>query len=487
MKFHESETVELKRTLTKDLAKEVVAFLNTRNGTIYIGVDDKGNILGVSNIDKTMREIRDIIRDQILPTTEGLCIIGSLLEDDKMVISVKVNKGSKLYYIKKEGRSATGCFYRDGTSSVPMSEDEIERRQIASLRDDKLSLIDIESHGDNFTFEILKIKLRNRGVEINDKTFERSFKLLTKDGKYNLLAELLADKNFYSIQVCIFNGNDKLSYSRRNNFGQQCLLQVYEDVKHYCEALNDTYIDDSGFPRRTKTMFNEKAFEEAWINALVHNDWIHGNPPSIYWYDDRMEIMSYGGLKEGLTRENFFDGVSDPVNKELMDIFVQCDIGDRSGHGVPKVIEAYGRDAFKFLGVGIMVTIPFDKKGFKKEEDSAETSHELHNNFTITSQQLHNNFTETSQKLHNNFTITSHELHNNFTESSQNFTVNEEKVIGIIEADNKITTDEIAFKIGLSRRAVQDIINILKSKGVLVRTGSRKRGYWQIVEKENEV
>ena len=59
-------------------------------------------------------------------------------------------------------------------------------------------------------------------------------------------------------------------------------------------------------------------------------------------------------------------------------------------------------------------------------------------------------------------------------------------MIGIIEADNKITTDEIAFKIGLSRRAVQDIINILKSKGVLVRTGSRKRGYWQIVEKENE-
>ena len=54
-------------------------------------------------------------------------------------------------------------------------------------------------------------------------------------------------------------------------------------------------------------------------------------------------------------------------------------------------------------------------------------------------------------------------------------------MIGIIEANNKITIDEIASKIGLSRRAVQDIINILKSKGVLVRTGSRNCGYWQIV------
>lgn len=63
MKFQESETIELKRMLNKDFAKEVVSFLNTRNGTIYIGVDDNGDIVGVSNVDKTMRVIRDIIRD----------------------------------------------------------------------------------------------------------------------------------------------------------------------------------------------------------------------------------------------------------------------------------------------------------------------------------------------------------------------------------------------------------------------------------------
>lgn len=63
MKFQETESIELKRSLNKDFAKEVVAFLNTRNGTIYVGVDDEGNITGVDNVDKTMREIRDVIRD----------------------------------------------------------------------------------------------------------------------------------------------------------------------------------------------------------------------------------------------------------------------------------------------------------------------------------------------------------------------------------------------------------------------------------------
>lgn len=69
MKFLESETTELKRTLNKDFAKEVVAFLNTRDGVIYIGIDDNGKVLGVPNIDKTMRglEILFVIRSSPLP------------------------------------------------------------------------------------------------------------------------------------------------------------------------------------------------------------------------------------------------------------------------------------------------------------------------------------------------------------------------------------------------------------------------------------
>lgn len=91
-----------------------------------------------------MREIRDIIRDQILPSTEGLCEIVSLLEDDKTIITVKVTKGTKLYYVKKEGRSATGCFFRDGTSSTPMGEEEIERRFIQTYSR-HLSMVEIPS------------------------------------------------------------------------------------------------------------------------------------------------------------------------------------------------------------------------------------------------------------------------------------------------------------------------------------------------------
>ena len=76
--------------------------------------------------------------------------------------------------------------------------------------------------------------------------------------------------------------------------------------------------------------------------------------------------------------------------------------------------------------------------------------------------------------------VTSQILHSNFTED---FTENDEKVLSLIKSNNGITTGEIASKIGLSRRAVQNIINLFKSKGILIRVGSDRRCYWQIVEK----
>ena len=51
--FIESESVELKEILKEDILKEVVAFANTSGGTIYVGIDNEGNELGVQDVDKT--------------------------------------------------------------------------------------------------------------------------------------------------------------------------------------------------------------------------------------------------------------------------------------------------------------------------------------------------------------------------------------------------------------------------------------------------
>ncbi len=66
MKLYESETVELKEIYTPDLKNEIIAFANTNGGTIYIGVQDSGEIIGLDNADFVMQQISNSLRDSIL-------------------------------------------------------------------------------------------------------------------------------------------------------------------------------------------------------------------------------------------------------------------------------------------------------------------------------------------------------------------------------------------------------------------------------------
>ena len=66
----EDKRNEFKIKLTETLEKEVIAFLNTEGGNIFIGIDDKGNINGITgNIDLLQRVIKDRIKDNIMPST----------------------------------------------------------------------------------------------------------------------------------------------------------------------------------------------------------------------------------------------------------------------------------------------------------------------------------------------------------------------------------------------------------------------------------
>ncbi|MDO4325020.1 MAG: ATP-binding protein [bacterium] len=85
------------------LEKEVVAFLNNREGGIlYIGVDDDGNPVGVSVLDETQLKIADRIKNNILPSTMGLFDIVTDVADGIPVIKILISNGTeKPYYIKK--------------------------------------------------------------------------------------------------------------------------------------------------------------------------------------------------------------------------------------------------------------------------------------------------------------------------------------------------------------------------------------------------
>lgn len=55
--------------------------------------------------------------------------------------------------------------------------------------------------------------------------------------------------------------------------------------------------------RKDIKLFDKDAFREAWFNACLHNDWLDGTPPAIYIFNDRLEIVSTGGLPYNMTKK----------------------------------------------------------------------------------------------------------------------------------------------------------------------------------------
>ena len=56
-----------------------------------------------------------------------------------------------------------------------------------------------------------------------------------------------------------------------------------------------------------------------------------------------------------------------------------------------------------------------------------------------------------------------------------------QKVLELISVDDKITTQEMADKLEISRRAVAKTIAKLQSVGILRRVGPDKGGHWEII------
>ena len=425
----ETELVEFKKT-TGELKEGIVSLASMLNkngkGTLYFGVRNDGEIVGQQIGDRTMREISqsiaNAIKPQIIPT-----IIMELC-DDKNIIKVNVEGDEKPY-------SAYGKYYmRSADEDREISPQQL-RRLMLSISN---SIVNIEANNQELTFEQLKTLYAGNNLTLRENTFKQNLNLLTRDGTYNLLAGILADANSYSIKVAVFRGTNKTDLVKRNEYGYKCMLVAVKQVLDYMEALNETVVDVGGSLRKERSLFDFSCFREAWLNACLHNRWSRQTPPAVYMFDDRIEIISVGGLPDGLTLEEFYEGKSKPVNLELQQIMVQLDYIEQTGHGVPLIVSRYGKEVFDITENFITVTIPLNR--------AEKTEPDLFQNDDV------------DVLLEDR----------------------DEKILSLMKANSSIKVNEISRQVGLGMTTITKRIRQLKEEGTIERTGSKKKGHWVV-------
>ena len=335
-------------------------------------------------------------------------------------------------------------FIRIGSSKNNIKKYPKREIQLFKILDGRVETIEtLVSKYQDLTFNKLFGYYGSKGIILKEDTFEKNLRLRNKDGEYNMLAQLLSDNSHIPLRVSIFEGETKASplFSVRE-FGDNCILYSLDNLLQYGDVLNLIQADEENrvVERKDVPLFDNKAFREAIINAVLHNYWVSGNEPMISVFSDRIEILSRGTLAPAQTMEGFYLGESVPVNEKLSEIFLQLHISEKSGRGIPTIIETYGKDAISFRENSIVVTIPF------------------------------NNIRKVGKKI---------------GKSDVNrapLNPRRQTILLEIRQNPYITKQELAEKIGVSTTAIDNNIAYLRQNDYLERVGKTKGGYWKIVE-----
>ena len=428
----ENETTEFKASMSQ-LDKGIIgltAMLNRHNhGTLYIGVDDDGNVIGMDvgagTVETIRNRIRSFVQPQVVPE-----ISRHETDDGRSYISVRVT-GYNIPY------SCDGRYYIRNVSSNEFAGPDVVAQLVMARGIDLLK--DQRSDLQELTFNTLFGIMVTRDLHPRkDAGFYRSHGMVDEHGMFNLTAYLVSDQNSIPMQVVRFNGTDRTAVSSRTDFGGQSLIASARAILEHVSSYMLTEVDLSGGERTERNLFDFDAFREAWINACVHNSWGALVPPSVLVFFDRMEIVSYGRIPFPLAMDDFYNGDSRPVNRSLFELFTIVGLTEQSGHGVPTIVRSYGREAFHITDNGMVVTIPFSfEPDFARARKAVEDVSDL-------------------------------------DEDSR-------KVLRYLDSNPDAKLSDVAEETGISLSSVKKIVSSLKSEGRLRNDGTNRNSRWVVL------
>ena len=337
MTFLESMNVELKEILTSELKKEVVAFANTCDGIIYIGVNDKGEVIGVENSDDVIERAGASIRNAIKPDVSMYVTLNVEQVENKNIVTIRVQRGvSRPYYIAEKGLKPSGVYIRQGNSSVPASEDYI-RHMIKETDGD--SFEKLRSLNQELTFNYADMIFKNADISFGD-IQKKTLGIIGEDNLYTNLGLLLSDQCVHTLKIAIFEGKEKGIFKDRKEFKGSLLKQITEAFE-YIDLLNKTQATFEGLIRKDERDYPVEAIREALLNAVVHREYSFGASTLVNIYEDRIEFLSLGGIISGLSLEAVMLGVSQSRNEKLADVFYRLHLIEAYGTGIQKILLNY--------------------------------------------------------------------------------------------------------------------------------------------------
>jgi ATP-dependent DNA helicase RecG len=455
----ENDHVEFKRSLAeeKEIIETIGAFLNHKGGLIIVGYDEKKrNIVDVNTGAETIQ--RFVNKVKLVTNPQVLVGIYEMEYKKKNLLIISVID----HPIKPV--SVYGKFYRRRLNSNHlMTPIEISNLHLISLNSSWDYQIAQDSSLKDIDMDIVDWFIKTLNEVKEKKVTESPLKFLEKceiirENKPTFAALLLFPKNpsfVLDVQIGLFE--DDITIKKDKNIKKSALFEVDEIMDFITAYITKEFII-TGKPRREERwQYPLDAIREIVINAVIHRDYQEGTHTQIKVYRDKIKFWNSGKLPPDLSIETIKAGLSKsrPRNRLIAQTFKELGLIEKYGAGVKRVIDdfkAYGLDEPDFTEIAggfeviVLDKVKEDQPG--KKETAKITQPIIQPTTQITTQMTTQNTTQ--------------------------------KILELIGYNPKITRKEMARGIGISEDGIKYNLNKLKEKGIIIRKGTLRSGYWEI-------
>lgn len=334
--MRETRTLEFKESITNTFLKTVSAFSNYDGGSILFGIDDDGNVKGIPDPVQACLDIENKINDSISPQPNYILE----LQNNDQTIKLTVRPGEQKPYLYK-----SKAYKRNDSATIEVDTLEFSR---LVLDGKNIRFEELPCKKQNLSFDVLQHKLKESvQIELFNKDTLKILNLYNDQNGYNNAAGILADQNdFPGIDIVKFGENISI-IKKRATFDNISILEVYDKS---IDIFRDYYQYEviQGADRKRVEKIPEASFREAIANALIHRVWDVDSQIRVSMFDDRIEVVSPGGLPSGITEDEYLSGkLSVLRNRNLANVFYRLGFVEIFGTGITRIKQIYSEASVK--------------------------------------------------------------------------------------------------------------------------------------------
>ena len=339
----ENNSIEFKRSITRESAKDITAFLNTTGGIILFGIDDDGTIVGIEEGTDP-----DKVLESIEPKPFNLVENEKISIEEKDIIASRIKKSQRMHMYRKT------VYMRIGTMNKPLSVEDILEKASESLLlkfdemgNHKASVKDMDT-------ELIESYFRKRSdyrnIEAPDTDIDTKLDLIgavirTNGGKTPTNAGLLFFCKYP--QRFLLQSSLRISFFRDHSMMDSTDSRIFEGplpeiVEQACSFIDRhiplrSKLESGNISRTTRKAYPLLAVREALINALTHRNYFDSADARVFIFPDSMEIINPGGFPPGVTPEN---PKHKPRNPLISQYFFDLGYIEKYGMGLRRMIQS---------------------------------------------------------------------------------------------------------------------------------------------------